>query len=194
MPTRARPGGRTARIRSAVLAATLEFLQESGFGALTFEAVAERAGVHRTTVHRRWASRAALVADALLEVSADHVPVPDTGRLRTDLRRFACHVRDAISTPLSRAIIAALADPTGAAELDQVTRRFWEARFAATAAIVDRAIERGEIAKRTDPRFVVEALVGPIWFRVFVVGEAADDRYVHRLVDAAIAALEEGKA
>jgi AcrR family transcriptional regulator len=158
------------------------------------DGVAERAGVHRTTIHRRWASRAALVADALLEVSAEQVAVPDTGTLRADLRHLARAIRDAISTPLARALASALtASGTGdaAAEVGEVGRRFWQARFAATGAIVEHAVDRGELPKRTSPRFVVEALGGPIWFRVFAVGEPADDRFLHRVVDMVIAGLRE---
>jgi AcrR family transcriptional regulator len=180
-------------VRAEVLAATLEMLQKTGFAGLTVEGVAERSGVHRTTIHRRWPTRAALVADALLEVSAAQVTVPDTGRLRSDLRRFALDVRDAISSPLAKAIVSALADPRASGELADVARRFWTSRFAATRGIVDRAIARGELAKGTDPRFVVEVLGGPIWFRVFVVSESADGRFVHRVVDSVIAGLEEGR-
>ena len=59
-----RPGGRSARVRSAVLAATLEVLVETGYDGMTVDAVAARAGVHKTTVYRRWPTKAALVAAA----------------------------------------------------------------------------------------------------------------------------------
>jgi AcrR family transcriptional regulator len=177
-----------------VLAATVDALRDSGFAGLTVEAVAERSGVHRTTIHRRWPTRAALVADALLELSAAQVAVPNTGRLRSDLRRLAREIRDAISTPFARALVSALAEPRAARDVRGVARRFWTARFAATGRIVERAIERGELPRGTDPRFVVEALGGPIWFRVFAVSEVADDRFVHRLVDAVIAGLREESA
>jgi AcrR family transcriptional regulator len=178
-------------VRAEVLAATLDLLQSSGFARLTVEGVAERSGVHRTTIHRRWPTRAALVAESLLEVSAAQVAVPDTGSLRTDLRRFAREIRDAITTPLARALVSALAESRAAGEIGEVAKRFWEARFAATRVIVERAIERDEIPKRTNPRFVVEALGGPIWFRVFVVSEPADNAFLYRLVDAVIAGLTE---
>jgi AcrR family transcriptional regulator len=182
-----RPGGRSARVRADVLAATLAVLRERGFAGLTFESVADRAGVHRTTLHRRWPTRTELLADAMLDVSAKQVPVPDTGQLRSDLRRFALEVREALAAPVSRAIVAALAGSSAAPELREVARRFWTARFAATRQIIERAVDRGEVPADTDPRLVVEALGGPIWFRTFVVGDRADDRFVDRLVDLVIA-------
>lgn len=185
-----RPGGRTARVRADVLAATIAVLREQGFADLTIERIAERSGVHRTTIHRRWSSRAALVADALLDVSSSEVSVPNTGRLRSDLRRFAQEVRDAISTPFAKAIVSALAQPSAEKEVVWVAKRFWEARFAATSAIVQAAIDRRELPAKTDPRFVIEAVGGPIWFRTFAVGERADDRFVDRVVDTVIAGLK----
>jgi AcrR family transcriptional regulator len=185
-----RPGGRTARVREDVLGATLDLLQEVGMADLTIEGISERSGVHRTTIHRRWPSRTALVADALLEVSAVAVPIPDTGQLRSDLRIFAQHVRDVISTPLAGAIMTALAQTGPASELNKVSERFWTTRFAANRAIVERAIERRDLPRRTDPRLVIEALGGPIWFRTFVVGDKCDNRFIDGLVDMVIAGLE----
>lgn len=179
-------------MRGDVLAATLDVLREDGFVGLTVEAVATRSGVHRTTIHRRWPSRSALVADALLAVSATQVPLPNTGRLRSDLKRFARDVRDAISSPLAKAIISSLAQPNVGTELRDVASRFWEARFTANNVIIERAIERGELAPGTDARFVIEAVGGPIWFRTFVVGGSADDLFLERVVDTAVGGLQGG--
>ena len=187
---RARPGGRTARVRAAALDAALDILRTDGFAALTFDAVAQRARVHRTTLHRRWPSRAALAADALIRYSAERVPVPDTGSLETDLRAFARSVRDAIASRSGRGIASAVADPAVAAELAEVNHRFWEARLEATRVLVERAIARGELAAATEPAFVIELVGGPLWFRTFVVARPADDDYVDRVVDAALGGLE----
>ncbi|MHC4910396.1 MAG: TetR/AcrR family transcriptional regulator, partial [Planctomycetota bacterium] len=47
-----RTGGRSARVRASVLGATADLLREVGYGALTFDEVALRSGVHKTTVYR----------------------------------------------------------------------------------------------------------------------------------------------
>lgn len=185
----ARPGGRTARTREAVLAATLDVLRSDGYAGFTFEGVAERAGVHRTTIYRRWRTREALVADAMLSISEAEVPIPDTGDVRTDLVRFARSVRDTITSPLARAVVAAVADPRAALELEAVAERFWSARFAANRRIVERALERGELPRGTDPRLVVEAVAGPVYFRAFVTGDTADDAYIERVVDLVLGAM-----
>jgi AcrR family transcriptional regulator len=181
-----RTGGRSARVRAAVLEATLDILRGQGFAALTFDAVAERSGVHRTTLHRRWPSRAALAAEALADYSAARVPVPDTGSFASDLRAFARSVRDAIASRSGRGIASALADPAVGRELAEVTHSFWDTRFAVVRTMVDRAIGRGELPASTDAAFVIELTGGPIWFRTLVEGRRAEDDFVDRVADAVV--------
>ena len=81
-----RPGGRATRVRSAVLDATSMLLSEVGYDQLSVEAVASRAGVHKTTVYRRWPTKPELIAEAALVQAAEAVPIPDTGTLLGDLQ------------------------------------------------------------------------------------------------------------
>src|SRR3954449_2137582 len=83
--TRPRPGGRTARIRAQVLDAVRAELGEHGYDGLSMDAVATRAGVHRTTVYRRWGDVGGLLADVLDAASDDDWQPPDTGSLEGDL-------------------------------------------------------------------------------------------------------------
>ena len=64
-PGSRRPGGRTARTRTAVRDAVLTGLAEHGYPALTVEYVAEHSGVHKTTLYRRWGGVEGMVADAV---------------------------------------------------------------------------------------------------------------------------------
>jgi AcrR family transcriptional regulator len=51
----------------ALRKATLELLADVGYDRLTMEAVAARAGAGKTTLYRRWANKAQLVVDAVME-------------------------------------------------------------------------------------------------------------------------------
>jgi AcrR family transcriptional regulator len=179
-----RPGGRSARVRALTLAATIGELAESGYSALTLDAVARRAGVHRTTLYRRWGTREALVLDAMLEHVRVEVPVPDTGSLRDDLLALASAGGATASAPAGgavvRAVVAAGAhDPALAA----ASRQFWAERLALDGAIVTRAIERGEVPPGTDPEAVIEAVLGPVYFRLLVTGTRPDPEFIERIVD-----------
>ena len=118
-----RPGGRSADNLARIVGATGELLVEKGYARLSAEDVAERAGVHRSTVHRRFPTRAELVAHLMTTLARERVPVPDTGSLAGDLLAFARVVSRATADPiagaLTRAVVAEGGDRT---ELGAVER------------------------------------------------------------------------
>src|ERR687889_1012279 len=84
-----RPGGRTTRTRTAVLEAALDELAQRGWDQVSVETIAARAGVHKTTVYRRWGGKDRLVVDAVMEFAQTSIAVPDTGDVGEDLRLLA---------------------------------------------------------------------------------------------------------
>ncbi len=184
---RKRTGGRSARVRTAVLTAALEQVTEHGIEGLTIGDVAARAGVAETTIYRRWGTRTALIAEAITDLAAAGNPVPDTGALRSDLRVLADQVSQLISTPgIARLVgttIALSADP----EVDAARRRFWRHRFEVSAPIITAAIDRGELPAHVDPREVLETLSAPLYFRLLVGEQPIDDAFIARCVDNTLA-------
>lgn len=75
---------RDPRIDEAVLTATLEVLEESGYVGLSIEEVARRAGTSRPAIYRRWPGRAPLVL-AALATRLDVPTPPDTGCTLCDM-------------------------------------------------------------------------------------------------------------
>jgi AcrR family transcriptional regulator len=175
-----RTGGRSARIRDAATTAAVALLAEHrSMAAVTLDAVAERSGVHRSTLYRRWRSAPALVVDALLDRAATTVPVPDTGSFEGDLRAVLDAVRANLVDPVGEglAVTATDRDP----EITLAVREFWDARLALVGGIVERAVARGEIV-RTDAHLVVELAVAPLFFRVLVDRRAVDDALIDTIV------------
>ena len=112
-----RPGGRTAEHTRRITDATLDLLLDGGLGAVTFQAVAERADVGRATMYRRWSTPAHLVVDAIRSVAADRIEIADTGTLLGDLTAVLGQIGEFIISPVGRAaVIAGL--QIGPAELD----------------------------------------------------------------------------
>lgn len=168
-----RPGGRAARVRSSVLRAAADLLSEVGYDKMSIDDVAARAGVHKTTVYRRWATKASLVTDAAIEHSAEAVPVPDTGSLLTDLQALARSVVANISSETGRRQASSLiVAAASSGELAAGLHEFWNHRIAVTAEIVERAIQRGELPADTDANLIIETVVGPLWVRLILTGEA----------------------
>jgi AcrR family transcriptional regulator len=172
-------------VRDAVLAATTEILAEDGYEGLSIETVAGRAGVHKTTVYRRWPTRARLVADALYERSERNVPVPDTGTFAGDLtalaRSIAANIGSASGVAMTRTVVAA---SLSADEIAETAAGFWAERLARTGEIVERAVRRGELPEGTDAHLVVETLIGPLYVRLLLTGEPVDAALADRVAAA----------
>lgn len=177
-----RPGGRSARVRNDVMRAVTELLAQTGYEGLSIEAVADRAGVHKTTVYRRWPTKADLVADVLSERSEQQVPVPDTGTLGGDLvalaRAVAANIGSEVGGAMARTLVAA---SMTSAEIAETGREFWTERLALTGVIVERAIARGELPPGTDPALVIETLIGPLYVRLLLTGEPVDGDFATRV-------------
>ncbi|MFB9926510.1 TetR/AcrR family transcriptional regulator [Amycolatopsis halotolerans] len=193
LPGTSRPGGRTERTRVAVLRATLDLLAEVGFTELTVEAVAERSGVHKTTVYRRWESREGLVAAALRFGTAEPWSPADTGSLVADLRQLALDVVRALTLPEQRelptaAVLAAFHSERAAEAL----REFYQDRHARAAVIVERAVARGEVPADTDPDEVTRTVCGPVFYRLFVSREPVSEETAGVAAEAGAAAARAG--
>jgi len=186
-----RPGGRAERVRAAVLGAAAELLTEVGYDKMRVEDVAARAGVHKTTVYRRWPTKAALTADAAALHSADAVPIPDTGSIEGDLKLLAREVAANIGTEggsrRSRSITAAAATSD---ELATAMHSFWAHRLAVSSEVVDRAIRRGELPADTDANLIIETVIGPLWVRLLLTGEPITEDLADRVVMLVIAGVK----
>ncbi|MDQ0776241.1 AcrR family transcriptional regulator [Streptomyces aurantiacus] len=192
-PGTVRPGGRTARVRAAVLRAAGDVLAEQGFAHLDLADVARRAEVGKTTVYRRWGSVTGLVADLLGDMAEQSLPRTETGSVLGDLRANAALVRRTLADPrqgaLFRAVIAAAAcdERTG-----EALRRFYEVRVAEWVPCVEQGVARGELPAGTDPAEVVRAVSAPLYYALLTSGAAPDQGAAERAAEAAVAAARAG--
>lgn len=192
-PGTVRPGGRTARVRTAVLRAAGDVLAERGFSHLDLADVARRAEVGKTTVYRRWGSVTGLVVDLLSDMAGQSLPRTETGSVLGDLRANAALVRRTLADPrqgaLFRAVIAAAACDGPTAE---ALRRFYDVRVAEWAPCVEQGVARGELPMGTDPALVVRAVSAPLYYTLLTTGVAPDTAAADRAAEAAVAAAAAG--
>lgn len=172
----------------AIVAAALELLAERGMAGVTMRGIADRAGVGRQTIYRRWASKEALLADVFADIAEQESPLPDTGALRSDLVEYLTEVVAAFTSgtvgPALRALVAAgAADSRWTPLLHDVQAR----RRAITRGLVARAVARGELPADTDPDLLLDLLHGPLYLRLLVSGSEISAALVAPLVDAALA-------
>ncbi|MDN5916183.1 MAG: TetR/AcrR family transcriptional regulator [Pseudonocardia sp.] len=179
---RQRPGGRSARVRASVHRAVGELLAEGPAESLTIPAVATRAGVHPTTVYRRWPTLAELLADVAASRFSGDIVVPNTGSLRGDLERWTTDVAVDLADPdvlaLMRAALGAAGQDGGDACIAD--------RHAQLTAILDRERARGgpdggpAAVPTTDE--AADALLGPLYYRAVFTARPGEPGWARGLV------------
>jgi AcrR family transcriptional regulator len=181
-PPKRRPGGRSVRIRTAVMDATMDMLRERGIEGLNVAEIATMLGIPESTIYRRWRSREDLVVEAVLGHMGETIPLPDTGSFRSDIQVFLQESAAFLQSPdgmlLTRSMFATMN------HIDSQTRHaYWTARFSHTGMIVQRAIERGEIAPEVDPNVLMTALTGALYVRMLVLDAPLDELFLGQLAD-----------
>lgn len=175
----------------AITEAVLDELVDNGYGRLSMEAVARRAGVGKSALYRRWPSKQDMVLAVLSGLGVPPAAAPDTGSLRGDLRAaltathhllahprlskiFADLIAEGMRVPaLAAAVHAAMCDP----------------RRDLAAVMVRRAVARGELPADVDSDLALDLLAAAIYWRVVVRATPVDSGYLDRLADHVLRAL-----
>lgn len=191
MSGRGRP--RDGAVDRRVLSAAWRLLDAGGYAALNVDEVAERAGVAKTTVYRRWPTKDHLAIAAGAQLLGE-VPIPDSGDLRRDLAEFAGALAESLnrlrlaghhgggaSAGLAAELVAATARHL---DLAEAVRAQYAQRHALARARLERAAASEGLRADLDPGLLIDQLVGPIYYRILICGAPADRGYAERLVGA----------
>ncbi|MER7280237.1 TetR/AcrR family transcriptional regulator [Dactylosporangium sp. NPDC000244] len=191
--TSPRPGGRTARTRAAVAEAVQAELLEFGYAGTTMERIAQRAGVAKTTLYRRWGSVGQLVVDLFGETAAAQIPPPDTGTLEGDLRELGRASIALLSVPPLRAVFdVVVGEAVHDAAARAVLTGFFATRIALAAPLVERAVARGEAPAGTDAAEVIRLVGAPYFARAYITGDPLDPAVADRTARILALAVREG--
>ncbi|HPG29060.1 MAG: TetR/AcrR family transcriptional regulator [Spirochaetaceae bacterium] len=184
------PSASTGRPRSeeahqAILDATLELLIEVGFSGLTVEGVAQRAGVGKATIYRRWPSKLPLIVEAFGELPG--FEEVDSGSLEVDLKETLKRYLEAFNATSLGAVFPSLAgERAHNPELSKLLEPVARSRREPFVRIFERARERGEIADDVDIGLAADLVVGPISVTLFFRGGTPSPRMVGPIVDLAL--------
>ncbi len=182
---------RGASVVNGVLKATGEELDAVGYAALRVDDVAERAGVNKTTIYRRWPTKDDLVIDALRYSYEEQHFVPDSGNLREDMLQYIRHLIKRVKNPIPRGAMVTLhnvSDPAIMPIARELLGRAREVRV----QIVKRGIERGELPNSVDAEIISDLFSAPILRRLLTFGEHVKPRYVEYVIDTVIAGARAG--
>jgi AcrR family transcriptional regulator len=175
---------RDPRADRSIVSAALDVIAEQGVHAFRMDDVAERAGVGKGAIYRRYRSKDELVTAAVAELVSE-IAVPDTGSTHDDLLAL---MRDAVSV---------YADPTAAGvmpslvaamrrqpELAQAVRGgFLARRRDALREVLERGVARGDLRADLDLEFALDVLGGPLFYRLLITGGPIDEQLAANVAD-----------
>lgn len=174
-----------------ILKATRELVEEVGFDCLTIEGIAARAGVGKTTIYRRWPNKASIVLDAFFENISPAAAFPDTGNVREDVRRHLKKLVKEFNGPLGCKISMLLANGQLDEEMAEAFRVQWiKPRRDEARQVIQRGIKRGEIHQEIDPEVLVDALYGPIYFRLLAGHAPLTPSFAESLTELVMSGLD----
>lgn len=172
------------RTRERAIVVATRILLEEGYARLTMERVAQESGVAKTTIYRRWPTKAALCMELYLD-AARELDDPQTGEIAGDLKRIAeAVVRLQTRTVAGPALLGLIAEAQINPENGgRFLAEFAERRRSLTRLVLRRAIDRGELHSHTDVDLVIDALGGAITFRLLQRHAPINRQFTDRLID-----------
>jgi len=195
--TRPNRGGRPRDpSRDGVIrAAILRLLADSGYSALTMDAVAAEAGVGKATIYRRWRTKSDLVVDTIAEVNRTEPLIPDTGSLEEDLRLLLHALVTTINSPLGAATVSLLSalphQPALADAFREGPLAQWTAGF---QGAWNQAATRGEVTADETTLVLSEAASAPLVQRWLLTGQPVDDDYADQVLRQVVMPLIRSRA
>ncbi|WP_344293037.1 TetR/AcrR family transcriptional regulator [Streptomyces synnematoformans] len=173
-------------LERAILDATLVQLGAAGWKGLTIEGVAARAQTGKAAVYRRWASKAALVEDALRAGVPPLETQPDRGSLRADLTEFCRALRDRMYSSGGQALRAVLdeCDREQAEQFHEVVMgQIIEPGKELIAELLRRGVERGDVRPEVNGDLVLDVLPAMMMYRHKTTGRDLSDEDMDEMVD-----------
>lgn len=175
-----RPGGRTEAVRLAAAQAVLDLLKE-GRTQFSMGEVAERAGIHRSTLYRRWQQQDELIREALT-LHASAITIPDTGDWALDLVELVQNLAKFLADPVELAIVRSMLNPD-AGEFSHLISIYWTPLMERQAAPIRKAQVRGEVCAALDARMVISMIVSPLLMHALVKGAPIPTEFQQQLID-----------
>lgn len=168
----------------AILRAALEELAQVGYSALSIESIAQRVGIAKTTIYRRYPTKTELLRTAIRQFLTDALGEPrDTGSLRGDLIALGQQLLQLTSSVLGQSLFRTKLLDRVAPELEEIAREFESEHEALQLKIADRATRRGELVSVADFNRVVQVLFGFVLFKRVFRKQSVDELEIAGLVD-----------
>lgn len=196
-PTRARRIGRprseAAVSHAAIMDAVYELLKEKPASELTMEAIAKRAKVGKPTLYKWWPSKAALIMAMFYERLVGKLEAPQASTveeaIRVKMRRLIKEFNGLFGKVMAELIAEGQSDPSIVKELYE---RHIRLRRESTVADIERGKANGEFAADVDPELLIDAIFGPIYYRMLLRIGPLTEQYGNGLISQAVRGTRPG--
>lgn len=177
-----RPRSEASKI--AILNATIDLLEETGYSALTIESIAAHAGVGKATIYRWWSNKAFLVLDAFFMTTEPHLYFLEKTSIRENFRQQLYDLAKVLNGMLGRTVVALVAESGEDSEIAQAFYTYFLVPRRKDAKLVlERAINQGEIQNTINLDVVLDMLYGPVYFRILIYKKKLDAKFIDTLVN-----------
>lgn len=165
--------------RIAILKAAYELLELGGISSFTIEGVAARSGSAKTTIYRWWSSRESLAVAAFLAVALPKISFPDSGCVVADIKAQMHKVARVYRGKTGRVVRDLVAAGiSNAAAAEAFVEGYVEQRREAVRVVLRRGIASGEFDENLDIESAIDALYGPMFYRLLVGHGPIDKRFI----------------
>ena len=171
-----------------ILDTALAMLAESGYAALRLDELARRAGVAKTTVLRRWPSKAAVAAAAVERLALHTVDVPEASTLRDDLHALLNNAVTAFGHGQGRFVPRLIREAGQHPEIADLLQTVIHTRRIGYRRALGRAIARGDLDPEIDQELFIDLLIGPIWTRLLITHDPLSPSIVDDIITAVLRA------
>ena len=185
---RGRPRDRALDDR--ILEQVIALLGSHGYAGLTLDALAARSGVAKTTILRRWPSKAAVAAAGVERLALQSVDVPDSGALKVDLLALLHGAVEAFVRGRGQFVAQLIREAGHHPEITDLLYTVIHTRRQAYRRVLALAIARGELAPSVDQDLLIDLLIGPIWTRMLITRDPITREYVDSIVEAVLVAFD----
>lgn len=183
VPKIGRPRSTTATSHVAIMNAVYELLQETSVREMTMEAVAKRAGVGKPTLYKWWASKAALIFDMFRERIASRSEPLVAQTAEQTIRLKAAHLIEEFNGLFGKVMSDLIAEGQSEPELlHDLYEQHISLRRASVLADVERGKAAGEFDADTDPDLLIDAIFGPLYFRLLLRHAPLTQKHADELV------------
>lgn len=175
---------RSEEAKKIILSTAYEMLIKDGFKAVTVDGIALKTGVSKATIYKWWPNKAAVVLDGYFEATANTLPIPDTGDVKTDLWMQVNNLTSFFLSNKGKGITELIAEGQFDSNIaEEFRKRYIRPRRQITRTLLERGIAKGQLKEDTDLNLLIDLLYAPTFYRILVTGENIDKVYIEKVLN-----------